>query len=135
MPLPFAGGHSCRDCLLRLGQFLTSGRTDAALIFPALHDPDDDEPEPVVRLPDGRRVELRQHTAEMKKDLTAEQRAELANTYLQLGLFREALLEAGAVLAAEPPPEVATKVLSLVFTTPLGDADAVPALRQRFLPN
>ncbi len=114
---------------------LGSGSTDAQLLWPAVHDPDEDEPEPMVTLPDGRRVELRAHTENMKKDLTVEQRAELSDTYSKLGLYREAVLEAALTLKTGASAEAITKALTVLFSEPLGNAETVRAIRRRFLPN
>lgn len=123
---------ACARCARQLGLMIRDMDRQLLTIWPALVD-EDDEPEPMVRLADGRRVELRQHTAELKKDLSVEQRAELANTYVQLGLLREAILEVAEVLASGTR-EASEKVLRLLFTEPLSAPDSLERVRPYLLP-
>lgn len=127
-------GVACERCAVRLGMMLKDSEPILFSIFPALRDVDDDsEPEPTVRLPDGRRVELRERTAELKKDLTMDQRAELTGTYIEIGLHREAVIEAGVVLSSGVL-SASERVLPLLFKEPLSAPDALERVRPLLLP-
>lgn len=129
-----AAGAACARCIARLGMMLKDAEPILFTIFPALRDvEDEDEPEPTVRLPDGRRVELRERTAELKKDLTIDQRAELTSTYVEIGLHREAVLEAGVVLSSGVL-SAAGRVLPVLFSAPLSAPDALERIRPLLLP-
>lgn len=131
--LTFGNGESaCLRCTRLLGTMLRDNDRTLTGIWPALVD-DDDGPEPMVRMPDGRKVELRERTAELKKELTIPQRAELAATYVQIGLLREAILEVAEVLASGEI-EPSQKVLALLFTDPLSAPDAQERVRPYLLP-
>jgi hypothetical protein len=104
-------------------------------VWPDLRDDEDeDEPEPRVRLPDGRLVELREHTAELKRDLGPDKRLQLALTLGRLGLARESILECGHVLASEPSVAVARAALALLLSQEGLPADAVGRLRAVLFP-
>lgn len=122
----------CPRCALQLGTMINALDQTLLTIWPALID-EDLEPEPMVRLSDGRRVELRQHTAELKTELTVEQRAELANTYVKIGLLREAILEAAHVLQSGVK-DASGKVIGLLFQEPLSAPDAIERVRPFLLP-
>jgi hypothetical protein len=130
-----AEGAACERCALRLGMMLKEQEPILFSIFPVLRERDDDdgEPEPTVRLPDGRRVELRERTAELKKDLTMDQRAELTGTYVQIGLHKEAVLEAGVVLSSGVL-SASERVLPILFSQPLSAPDALERVRPLLLP-
>jgi hypothetical protein len=94
--------------------------------WPALVELEQEEagPEPMVRLGDGRRVELRTHTQALKAELTVAQRAQLAGSYVELGMFGEALLEAAHVLTSEGAPADAVEAaLAVLFSPPLAPAE------------
>src|SRR4051812_42487669 len=104
--LELHGAESCPGCLVRLGRTLVDAPLLLAGVWPVLAEPEDDghsEPEPKVHMPDGRVVELKDRTAELKRDLRPEQRLQLARNLGLLGMHREQVLEVGHVLAAEPP--------------------------------
>lgn len=129
-------GAACERCAVRLGMMLKDGEPILFSIFPALRevtDDDDDEPEPTVRMPDGRKVELRERTAELKKDLTMDQRAELTGTYIEIGLHREAVIEAGVVLSSGVL-SASERVLPLLFREPLSAPDALERVRPLLMP-
>lgn len=132
--VPQHGARSCLTCATRLGRVLVEAPLSFAAIWPILIEEDEDEPEPKVRLPDGRMVELREHTAELKKELTAEQRMELAGTYAQIGLYREQLLECGFVLSSEPAPELAGSALRMLLGARFTAPDALRRLREVLFP-
>lgn len=126
--------HACQPCAVRLGRILVSAPEALVGVWPVLHEVDDGEPEPKVRLSDGRSVELRQHTAELKKELTVDKRLELAHTYGELGLHREQLLECGHVLSVEPPIELAQSALNLLVGHRFTARDALSRLRVALFP-
>jgi hypothetical protein len=131
--LPGESQVSCGRCTSHLGVLLGE-EARLASIWPALSElDDDDEPEPTVRLSDGSKVELRQRTEELKKDLTPSQRVELMDTYVKLGLGREAVLEAAQVLKGGERDD-REKVLALLFSPPLAAPDALERLRPFLLP-
>ena len=132
-----AGDAACATCVQWLGQMLLHEDPRLRVVFPALseRDDDDDEPEPTVQRPDGSKVELRTLTAELKQDLTSEQRAKLAGMYVDMEMLREAVLEAAKVLASEEPaPEPIASALRVLFSHPVSAPDAVELLRPLLLP-
>ena len=125
----------CPSCAVRLGRTLLDSARLLAAVWPALLEDDDDhEPEPRVRLPDGRLVELREHTAELKRELGPDQRLQLARTLEQLGLKREAILECGHVLAAEPSLPLARAAIALLMSRDGLPDDALVQLRAALFP-
>src|SRR4051812_34197400 len=69
------GANSCTDCAVRVGKLVSTPRPVIFELWPMLAEQDDDlEPEPRVRKSDGTMVELREVTAEMKRDLPLEKR-------------------------------------------------------------
>jgi hypothetical protein len=135
--VPSQSARACRACLARLGAMVLDGDLRAMALWPALlhTDDDDDGPEPTLQLADGRRVELRERTAALKADLTPEQRAELTGTYVTIGLFREAVLEAATVLRGDAPPAAATAALEWLLAPPLGRPGVVDAVRGLLRPS
>jgi hypothetical protein len=120
---------------VRLGRTLLDSARLLSAVWPALlEEDDDDDPEPRVRLPDGRLVELREHTAELKRDLAPDQRLQLARTLQRLGLKREAILECGHVLAAEPSLPIARAALAILMTQEGLPDDALTRLRAALFP-
>lgn len=132
--LPRHEAQSCFSCATRLGRLLVDAPMSLAATWPILFEKDDDEPEPKVRLPDGRFVELREHTAELKKELDTAARMELAGTYGILGLHREQLLECGYVLSTEPEPALATQALQMLLSTRFTAPDVMRRLREVLFP-
>src|SRR3954469_17870981 len=132
IPFDETGDYACARCAMQLGTLIKDLDRSLITIWPALIE-EDDEPEPIVRLGDGRRVELRQHTAELKKDLTVDQRAELADTYVKIGLLREAILEVAEVLSSGTK-EASAKVIPLLFKEPLSAPYAVERVRPSLPP-
>ena len=102
-------------------------------IWPLLAEDDDGSPEPKVRLSDGRTVELRERTAELKRELSMDKRLELAEMLGPLGLPREALLEAAFVLT-EATPELVQRAVDLLFSERTSPAD-VAQLERLLLPS
>ena len=103
-------------------------------IWPLLaDDPELEEPEPTV-LRDGRPVELRRLIAEMKRELSAEDRMKLAETYGDLGLIREQLEECGRVLADASSDELAQRALDVLFSPELCSPRGLEELRGRMFP-
>ena len=134
-PLEALGAQSCPPCATRLGRTLLHPPRELLEVWRALaEDDDENEPEPRVRLPDGRFVELRERTAELKRDLGPEKRLELAWTLGRLGLRREAILEAGHVLAAEPSRAVARAALALLMSQKGMPDDALARIRAALFP-
>jgi hypothetical protein len=133
-PLDPLGGESCPSCLARLGRTLVDLPRALIKVWGALAEEDDHEPEPRVRLPDGRLVELRERTAELKRDLGPEKRLELARTLGQLGLRREAIVECGHVLAAEPPRYVARAAVAFLMSQKGMPKDALARIRAALFP-
>jgi hypothetical protein len=134
-PLDAFGAESCPPCATRLGRTLLNPPRELAGVWAALAEEDDEtEPEPRVRLPDGRLVELRERTAELKRDLGPEKRIELAWTLGRLGLRREAILECGHVLAAEPSKAVARAALALLLSQKGMPDDALARIRAVLFP-
>jgi hypothetical protein len=131
--LPQGSSWTCERCTTRLADLLHE-EPRMARIWPALSEPDDDdEPEPMVRLADGSKVALKSRTEELKKDLTPPQRAELMATYVELEMFKEALMEAARVLREGGQAE-RERVLEMLFSLPLAAADAPEQLRPFLLP-
>jgi len=131
--LPQPGESACERCASRLGD-LFFDEPRLARIWPSLSDTeDDDEPEPMVRLSDGSKVELKSRTEELKKDLTPAQRAELMVTYVELRMLKEAVLE-GARVLREGGDEEKERVLSVLFSLPLAAKDASEQLKPFLLP-
>ncbi len=136
IPVEFLGTQICYPCSARLGRVLVSDPEPLAAIWPALKAEDDDgEPEPKVRLADGRSVELRERTAEMKKDLPLDQRMRLAMTLGELGLYREQMLECGFILSAEPPEVLARLALSVLFANKMELREPMERLRAVLFPS
>lgn len=135
-PLP-GGGRCCLTCAGQLGLLLEARDIRVARAWPALAGLEEEEPgpEPTMRMPDGQRVELRARTRALKAELTVAQRAQLAGTYVELGMFGEAVLEAAHVLAAsEVPAEATVAALAVLFSPPLAPAD-VASLRAVLQPH
>jgi hypothetical protein len=127
--------QTCPACARALGGLLLERPALLTAIWPALAEPDDGTPEPRVRLADGRSVEVRERTAEMKRDLPVEKRAELAELLDGLGLLREALLEAGFVLQRDASAELAQRALDVLFAEGRATGAAVAVLRRHLLPS
>lgn len=134
LELPRHAAQSCFSCATRLGRLLVDAPMALGSIWPILFEEDQDEPEPKVRLPDGRYVELRDHTAELKRELTTEARMELAGTYGMIGLHREQILECGYVLSTEPPAELATRALQMLLSARFTAPDVLRRLREVLFP-
>jgi hypothetical protein len=126
----------CFPCAARLGRSLVSDPRPLEAVWPGLveEDEDDEDAEPRVRLDDGRSVELRQRTAELKKDLPVEARMQLAMTLGELGLHREQMLECAYVLSTEPPEKLARLALSVLFLQPVAVDEPLARLREVLFP-
>lgn len=124
----------CRGCTALLGRTLLARPERLAHVWPMLVEEDDDEPEPRIRLADGTSIEVRERTAQLKADLTPDERLQLAETLAALGLAREHLLECGVVLSAEPSPALAQRALALLFST-TGATAAIGPLRASLFPS
>ena len=125
--------HACLPCARRLGMRLLERPTTFVPIWPLLADDDDGSSEPKVRLSDGRTVELRERTAEMKRELSMDKRVELAEMLGPLGLPREQLLEAAFVLTEAEPP-LAQRAMDVLFGARITLAD-VAQLERLLLPS
>ena len=136
IPVDFLGTQVCYPCSARLGRVLVTDPKPLAAVWPALQEEEDEdgEPEPKVRLADGRSVELRQRTEEMKKELPLDQRMRLAMTLGELGLHREQMLECGYILSTEPPETLARLALSVLFANKMELRDPLERLRAALFP-
>lgn len=135
LDVPKFGLSACTRCATRLGRLLLDAPAALSAVWPSLKEEEGDEPEPRLRLPDGSSVEVRERTAELKKELTFEARVQLAQTYGDLGLYREQLLECGYILCAEPPPLLAQAAFNLLFLHRRFVAkDAIEQLRAALFP-
>jgi hypothetical protein len=126
----------CHPCAARLGRTLVTDPRPLGAVWPGLVEEEDDgdEAEPRVRMDDGRSVELRQRTAELKKDLPVQARMQLAMTLGELGLHREQMLECGYVLSTQPPETLARLALSVLFLQPVAADEPLARLRQVLFP-
>ena len=136
------GAFACPTCAQRLGRTLQKTPKALGEVWPALWqdddlqgDGEDDEPEPKVQLPDGRTVELRERTEELKRELPLSARLELAGTYGELGMHKAQILEAGFVLAAAEDLELSAKALELLFAHRFTAPDALDRLRSVLFPS
>ncbi len=130
--LPRFDGAACQKCARRVGHLLVVAPTKLTDIWPLLSDEDSEEEdshEPSVQRPDGSTVELRQLTAEMKRDLTVEDRMKLAELYGDIGLIREQLEECGRVLVAASAAELAQRALDILFSPELCSPRGLEDLR------
>lgn len=133
--LPRFGGASCQECARRVGLLVVESPAVLTDIWPLLaEEEDDDEPEPMVQRADGRSVQLRQLTAELKRDLTVEDRMKLAEMYGDIGLVREQLEECGRVLVAAPATELAQRALDVLFSPELCSPLGLDPLRGHLFP-
>jgi hypothetical protein len=129
------GATACVACATRLGRLLVSSPEVLVPIWPLLVDAEDDlEPEPQVRRADGTVVELRQATAELKRELDLEARMQLAVMYGELGMHREQIQEAGHVLGEAHSPQLAQRAVDLLFSEALCSPSAIAQLRGRLFP-
>jgi hypothetical protein len=118
-----------------VGHLLVEAPKTLTDIWPLLGEEEDElEPEPRVQRADGSTVELRQLTAEMKRDLTVEDRMKLAELYGEIGLMREQLEECGRVLVATPSAELAQRALDVLFSRELCSPLGLDELRGRLFP-
>ncbi|MBS2026443.1 MAG: hypothetical protein JST54_00945 [Deltaproteobacteria bacterium] len=125
--------RTCLPCARRLGVLLIERPTMFVSLWPVLAEDDDGSPEPKVRLSDGRTVELRERTAELKRELSMDKRLELAEMLGPLGLPREAILEAAFVLR-EAEPNLVQRALDLLFSERTSPAD-LAQLERLLLPS
>ncbi|MFL5353549.1 hypothetical protein [Archangium sp.] len=133
--LPRFGGASCQECARRVGLLVVESPTALTDIWPLLgEEVDEDEPEPMVQRPDGRSVQLRQVTAELKRDLSVEDRMKLAELYGDIGLVREQLEECGRVLVAAPAAALAQRALDVLFSPELCSPLGLDELRGHLFP-
>ncbi|HZI07087.1 MAG TPA: hypothetical protein VEZ71_23910, partial [Archangium sp.] len=79
-------------------------------------------------------VELRQVIAEMKRELSVEDRMKLAEMYGEIGLIREQLEECGRVLVAASAPALAQRALDVLFSPELCSPRGIEELRGRLFP-
>ncbi|MGA9525782.1 MAG: hypothetical protein WBV82_30265 [Myxococcaceae bacterium] len=136
IPIEFLGTQVCFPCSARLGRALVTNPALLSAVWPVLEEEEDDgEPEPRVRLSDGRSVELRERTAEMKKDLPLDQRMRLAMTLGELGLHREQILECGFILSVEPPEVLARLALSVLFANKMSLREPMEQLQTMLFPS
>ena len=118
-----------------MGQLLVEQPTRVLDIWPLLSDDEDPlEAEPRVQRSDGSTVELRQLTAEMKRDLSVEDRVKLVDIYGDIGLIREQLEECGRVLVAAPSAALAQRALDVLFSPELCSPRGLEDLRGQLYP-
>ncbi|PTL83353.1 hypothetical protein DAT35_15340 [Vitiosangium sp. GDMCC 1.1324] len=118
-----------------MGHLLVEAPASVTDIWPLLsEDEDDDSVEPSVQRPDGTTVELRQLTAELKRELSVEDRMKLAELYGDIGLRREQLEECGRVLVAAPSAELTQRALNVLFSPELCSPRGLEDLRGRLFP-
>lgn len=135
LTLPRFGGSSCQGCIRRVGVLLVEAPKTLTDIWPLLGEEEDEsEPEPRVQRADGSTVELRQLTAELKRDLTVEERMKLVELYGEIGLVREQLEECGRVLVAAPSAELTQRALDVLFSRELCSPLGLDELRGRLFP-
>ncbi|QRK05331.1 hypothetical protein JQX13_34795 [Archangium violaceum] len=133
--LPRFAGSSCQGCARRVGHLLVEEPSLLTDIWPLLSEEDDElEAEPTVQRADGSTVELRQLTAEMKRDLSIEDRMKLAELYGDIGLIREQLEECGRVLVAASTVTLAQRALDVLFSPELCSPRGLEDLRGRLFP-
>ncbi|WNG35899.1 hypothetical protein F0U60_21005 [Archangium minus] len=133
--LPRFAGSSCQGCARRVGHLLVAEPSLLTDIWPLLSEEDDElEAEPTVQRADGTTVELRQITAEMKRDLSIDDRMKLAEMYGDIGLIREQLEECGRVLVAAPTVDLAQRALDVLFSPELCSPRGLEDLRGRLFP-
>jgi hypothetical protein len=133
--LPRFGGASCEECARRVGHLVVASPTLLTDIWPLLaEEEDDDEPEPMVQRSDGSSVQLRQLTAELKRELSVEDRMKLAELYGDIGLVREQLEECGRVLVAAPVAALAQRALDVLFSAELCSPLGLDPLRGHLFP-
>lgn len=132
--LPRFGGASCPECARRVGLLVVESPSALTDIWPLLAEEEDDEPEPLVQRSDGRSVQLRQVTAELKRDLSVEDRVKLVELYGDIGLVREQLEECGRVLVAAPPAALAQRALDVLFSPELCSPLGLDQLRGHLFP-
>ncbi len=134
--LPRFAGASCQACAQRVGHLLVQEPTLLTDIWPLLSDDSElEEPEPTVQRADGKTVELRQVIAEMKRELSVEDRMKLAEMYGEIGLIREQLEECGRVLVAAPSAELVQRALNLLFSRELCSPLGLEQLRGHLFPS
>jgi hypothetical protein len=135
LDLPRFGGSSCQECARRVGLLLVEAPTTLTDIWPLLFEDEDVlEAEPKVQRADGTTVELRQLTAELKRDLSVEDRMKLAELYGDIGLTKEQLEECGRVLVAAPAVALAQRALNVLFSRELCSPLGLEVLRGRLFP-
>jgi hypothetical protein len=127
--------HACLGCVRQLGHALRSRPESLAAAFPDLRQADDGSPEPRVRLADGRSVELRERTAQLKAELPLHKRVELVGLLGEIGLHREQVLEAAFVLTSDADRAQVQQVLALLFAPGRATPDAAALLRKQLLPS
>lgn len=133
--LPRFGGSSCQGCARRVGHLLVEAPTTVTDIWPLLSEEEDPlEPEPRVQRADGSTVELRELTAELKRELLVEDRMQLAELYGEIGLIREQLEECGRVLMAATTVELVQRALDVLFSRELCSPLGLEELRGRMFP-
>jgi hypothetical protein len=132
--LPCPGGFTCAGCAARLGTLLLAGDPSVVRLWPALLEEEEPGPEPLVHLGDGRKVALKDRTAALKAELDLPARARLAAMYVEMGMPREAVLEAAGVLASAQDAGASAQALAVLLSPPLAPAD-VAGLRALLLPH
>jgi hypothetical protein len=133
--LPRFDGAACQSCAQRVGHLLVVAPKRLTDIWPLLSEEEDSlDPEPSVQRADGSTVELRQLTAEMKRDLSIEDRMKLAELYGDIGLIREQLEECGRVLVAASAAELAQRALDILFSPELCSPRGLEDLRGQLFP-
>ena len=139
--MPRFGTAACHECAGRIGRLVQASAGAGALgtvseLWPLLTLPDEDdlEPEPRVRKSDGTVVELREVTAEMKRDLPLEKRMQLAETYGSLGMLREQIQECGFILGNAKDHDLLQRAFDVLFSRTLYRPKDLEHLRGRLFP-
>jgi hypothetical protein len=128
----------CTGCAARVGRLLAKVPEQLTGAFPALGVEDAEDaldPEPRVRGSDGKTRELREVTAELKRELPLAARAQLAQAYGEMGMPREQVQECAHVLAAAEEPALLQHAVDLLFSETLCSPGGVDVVRSRLFPS
>lgn len=135
--LPRSGAASCMDCAGRVGRLLSASPEELVRAWPVLAVGEDEalDPEPRVRRADGSVRELREVTAELKRELPPHARAQLAAAYGEMGMPREQVQECAHLLETTTDPALLQHALDLLFSERLCAPGAVELVRSRLFPS
>jgi hypothetical protein len=131
------GASVCPSCARGVGKLFEGAHSRLEGAFPvlaALEGDEGDPREPKMRTAGGRTVELRSHTAQLRKGLAPRDRVRLAVEFLEIDLYREALLEATLALVGDLTPAEASRALDVVFNPKVAAPHAVERVRDLLFP-